>query len=410
MNTIKPIQRLENERAVRQQIRMWAGFGNLSDTDMFIIYNHFKDKWEKKYGVEITIKNKTNVVKDLASNYRYGVLKLIAEQNPNYLTSLPTQKEGYGPLNAVVWNSNNKIIYNLQNIINTINILLQDYKIRIFTTSVAMDESTTNESILGSIYATNSVIPEGIQNSIYDYLTQSLDYAYYSHEFQHYVNAVSATNMERIRNKFLFMTLQFPQQTIPIVFQNIMGINVSGKLEVKNKIKYLMSLCADLPNNNDLEMNRYFDLNDINVRRTANITFIVANCDELISGNVDESTRYCLLFACFGVLFPHAKRDIYNKIKSYRNTTWYVKAILFFILYSEIDMKAIREKAKTHVSHYFSAFVSKFIKTHYLASKDISMQICFENVFSTKMNEKMNKEKMKDFVSVAIPPTPLVQN
>lgn len=396
--------KIKQDKAIRQQIRVWASLG-VSAPEMIELYQRFRNDWEMKRSPDIIVINKTNIVKDLAFNYRYDVLTLFADINPNYL-SLKTQKDGYTPLNSAVWN-NSEIEYDLQTIIKTIDVLLQKFKLRIFTMSANEDEK--NESIFGSIYAENSLIPIDIKNSIYDYLTLNLDYSFYAQEFQQYVNSISTLNVDKLRNKFLFMVMQFPEQTIDIIFGNIFRIETNMKIVGIPKINVIMDIIVNPPNNVDLELARYFETQMERKNGMFIINYIVNNCDIIIEKHVtnmrkngiecDEGKCYHLMFACFGKLFVKAKELIYNKMKTYRGQSWFMNAILYFIFFSEIDLNKFILNIKNKKTHYFTSFFSKYLKEYYF-NDDAKMQtkILIENVISMKIDRKLNSNGMMEFI------------
>ena len=89
-------------------------------------------------------------------------------------------------------------------------------------------------------------------------------------------------------------------------------------------------------------------------------------------------------------MYKYSKKNIYNKIKSYKNEIWYFKAVLYFIVYSDVDLN--------NLCNYEKKFVSNLIKNNYTKSSMLN-KITFENAFSLKLNIKnVNEKKINEFI------------
>ena len=385
-----------NNNAVRYQIKMWSCF-NLNTTDMILIYSHFKNKWLLPNYI---ITNKTNIIKDLSKNYRYDILDELIKIDTNYIIDLVELKKGFTPLHCAVWTDNKNFNVSIEIIIKTIDILLTKYKIRIFTTC-NFDETDKlkdykNETILGAIYEQNNVMPIEIKNQIYDYLTQYPKYELFITEFQHYINKLTENLEQKIKNKFLFILMEYKEHSIKLIFSNLFKITLNLKIEISHKIKLLVNLMLSDKNDFDIELNRYFAVKniDFSVFKQQIIDYCICNCDLYVKNELTDNENvdkyYFIVFSIFGIMYKYSKKNIYNKIKSYKNEIWYFKAVLYFIVYSDVDLN--------NLCNYEKKFVSNLIKNNYTKSSMLN-KITFENAFSLKLNIKnVNEKKINEFI------------
>ena len=320
-------------------------------------------------------------------------------------------KKGFTPLHSAVWSDDKKMEFNIDSIINTLDILLNKYKIRIFTVAcIESAEMTENnykhESVLGAIYEQNSIIPMDIKNRIYDYLTLQANSELFITEFQFYLNKLTLTSEPIIRNKFLFILTRFHETAINLIFSNLLKINIKSKVEFNSKIKLFIELTLSTPNEIDNELSRYFLINniDFNANKSTYINYIIEKCDvyienELTNNNLSnddsineqKSKLYNLMFSCFGIMYSYSKKNIYNKIREYKTCQWYSMAILFFILHSDINLMQLKSFEKN--------FISNLLKSHYINQTNKLIKIMFENVFSIKLNIKsIDNKSMDEFI------------
>jgi hypothetical protein len=372
-----------NNNAVRYQIKMWSCF-NLNTNDMINIYNHFKNKWLLQNYI---ITNKTNIIKDLSKNYRYDVLEELIKNDLDYIIDLVELKKGFTPLHCAVWTDDKNFNVNIKTIIKTIDILLTKYKIRIFTTC-NFDETDKlkdykNETILGAIYEQNNTMPIEIKNQIYDYLTQYPKYELFIIEFQHYINKLTENLEQKIKNKFLFILMEYKEHSVKLIFSNLFKITLNLKIEISHKIKF------------DTELNRYFTVKNIDFSNFKQeiINHCICNCDLYVNNELTDNENsdkyYFIVFSIFGIMYKYSKKNIYNKIKTYKTETWYFKAVLYFIVYSELDLY--------NLCNYEKKFISNLIKNYYVKSTMLN-KITFENAFSLKLNIKnVNEKKINEF-------------
>ena len=412
MDLLQIIDRI-NQNAIKAQIAMWACCERNSE-EMEQIYKHFKIKWETKKGHDAD--NKTLIINGLAKNYRYDVLEIIIEKEPNYLTSLSKQKDGFGPLHCVVWQKKDMVNISLETITKTIDILLHKYKIRIFTTCNADNdkelEEYKNETILGTIYEKSNQMNELTKNAVYDYLTQNKLPELYMIEFQHYINKLSLKNEGKIHNKFVFISHQYMEQALPMILTNIINIRTNSRITFEHKIKIILDLLMSDKNDQDRELDRYFMLEQFSINDFQKnvVNYIIDNLDNIVANETnglllnDLSVKiehcYCLLFACLGYLRVFSKEQIYNKVKSYKNSVWYSKAMLYFLIHSDIDFNDIRKRIVNNKKNYMVNFITKFLESYYLNS-NTQNKVMFEHIFAYKLGMKdieVDENVVKEFM------------
>ena len=149
-------------------------------------------------------------------------------------------------------------------------------------------------------------------------------------------------------------------------------------------------------NDFDIELNRYFAVKniDFSVFKQQIIDYCICNCDLYVKNELTDNENvdkyYFIVFSIFGIMYKYSKKNIYNKIKSYKNEIWYFKAVLYFIVYSDVDLN--------NLCNYEKKFVSNLIKNNYTKSSMLN-KITFENAFSLKLNIKnVNEKKINEFI------------
>ena len=386
---------------IRQQIRLWAA-QDLNLNDMVKEYERCRSWWENKNFLEI---NKTNILKDLAKSHRHDVLEYIIEKYPKYMDNVCCV--GFTPLHSAVWKWKN-IEWNEKNIVKikkTLDVLLNNYKFRILS-QCQSDNINDNdkyidskyETILGAIYEEETFAQQYVRDDIYNYIIDSKNDKWYMNDFQLYMNKLNKTIFNIFLNKILFIMNQYFNKSILIFFKNILSVRMGSKMELNSKIDMLALIVVSKPNNNDKELNKYFENVNIDLLENRIIkTFI--NDDETwlnkemmsLSEDADVKTyldvNYKNIFSFYGSLYKFSdkfKVQILEKINNYvnKNLENINKYILHFILHSNIDLKNMNSSEKI--------FISTCVNKYY-DSKNIRFAVNFENVFKILLELKVIK-------------------
>ena len=169
-------------------------------------------------------------------------------------------------------------------------------------------------------------------------------------------------------------------------------------MELNSKIDMLALIVVSKPNNNDKELNKYFENVNIDLLENRIIkTFINDNetwlNKEMMSLSEDADVKtyldvnYKNIFSFYGSLYKFSdkfKVQILEKINNYvnKNLENINKYILHFILHSNIDLKNMNSSEKI--------FISTCVNKYY-DSKNIRFAVNFENVFKILLELKVIK-------------------
>jgi len=296
---------------------------------------------------------------------------------------------GFTPLHSAVWQN----ATNIDDIKQTLDILINDYKFRILIPCQNNDNNKfvnhKYETILGAIYNEENKLPIEIKNEIYNFIINKTHSSWYVNDFQLYINKLNDTIFNIFLNKILFIMNQYFNKAIFILFKNLMCVRMSNKLEIHPKIEMLAQLVISKPNSVDNELNQYFTDSDNNINLLENkiIDHIIENDEiwinkeisllsEITNAETYAEINYKNLFSFYGSLYKKSnnKNKILDKIISFtvKNIKNVNKYIVYFILYSNIDLKNMNDFEKMFISNCI---------TNYYDSKNIRQSINFETAF-----------------------------
>ena len=86
----------------------------------------------------------------------------------------------------------------------------------------------------------------------------------------------------------------------------------------------------------------------------------------------------------------YSKEQIYNKLKTYKDSPWYSKAVLYFLIHSDINFNDIKTKIIDGKKNYMINFIAKFLKTYYVGN-NIQNKVMIEHIFAYKLGMKDNE-------------------
>ncbi len=393
----KPKGQNSGHTPIKYQIFTWAS-SKMNYDDMITQYNISKEWWEKGKYIEL---NKMHIIKDLSKCHRHDILKYIITTYPKYIDDISLV--GFTPLHSAIWCGEEKENYsknetNINDIKNTLQVLLNNYKFRILI-SCQNDEKDKfiehkYETILGALYHTENKLSQNIKDDIYEYIIDKKNDKWYMNDFQLYINKLNANTFDLFLNKILFIFNQYFNKAILIFFKNLTAIRMTNNIEFNKKIDMLADIVVSKPNNKDLELDKYFKTSSINTLTDTIINAFISFDDiwinkeiSTLNGNNEEiykNINYKNLFSFYGSLYHKVDCEIMkNKIlkRIYQFINNKINGVdiymLHFMLHSKFNLKNMNFAEKKLIS---------FCVEHYYDSKNIYNAIKFENVFMILLN------------------------
>jgi len=371
-------------------IKEWAS-SILSLSERIDIFEANKNNWIKK---ETETNNKYNIIKFLAKSHQAEMLSYIIKKYPDFSKNLLTYKDKFTPIQHACWASTRTFKINSKAIINTIDVLINEYKYRIFTIyeQETDDKKPVYETVLGTLICENNKLNKKIKMELYDYITDTTHSRWFISEFKTYLNKIDERNYLKFLNKILFISRKYCKEICPILFKYLLGVKIS-RIELNEKIDLIIGILTSTPTSQDNELNLYFKKNKIDSSYYDELVdTLLANADDWICidniENSDEITpddmeviqitsaktneiNYKIYYSILGSFYRRSINKekiiekILNDIFSYKTThedcmdyKWINKALIQFISHAKLDYSylTLNEKyiIKTLAENYFS--------------------------------------------------------
>jgi len=353
--------------------------------------------------------DRMNIIKFLSKAHRSDVLYYLIKHYPEFEKILFT-KDNFTPLHYAVWSSK-KTIVNSDSIINTINILITEYKYNIFSMyEKEQNGKFTYETVLGALLSKNNLLNDTIKMQIYNYIINGDHRNWFIPEFRNILYKIDQYNYLKYMNKLIFILCNYTSDICPILFKYLLGVKIS-KIEECKQIEFIINILTSKPTDTDNELDSYFDTVKFSYVYDEMIDIILENADEWINidniENKDEISledlevinitsrktneiNYKIYYSILGSFY---KRSI-NKTKILEYS-WILKATIQFICHAKLNYKHLNNQEKKLITEFTNKYFNTNTKLHDRFNIGYVLSLMYYNYDNSESNKILSSEQIK---------------
>ena len=406
------------------RINEW-GFSNLPLDNMIEIYEDNKFHWIKQNSESL---NKNNIIKILVKNNRVDMLGYIISTYPNEYTKVSENKDTFSPIQYAVWSYTEtnvkKLISVRKNIINMIDMLVDNFKYKIFSTrEQEIDGEIKYETVLGSLMSEQNLLHDDVKMKVYNYITQKDHSAWFIPEFRSYLNKLNKNNNLKFLNKILFISTKYTNEICRIMFKYLLGVKIT-KIGINEQIEFIIDTITSIPNSTDDELNLYFRNVNFTNKHIEIVSTILTNAEDWIKldniENSDEITEedlevisitssktneinYKIYYSILGSFYYRSinKCEILEKIfdNIYSNgveTSWLIKALIQFISHAKLNYISLNPMEKKMIQLLTNNYFNSKIKTHDRFNIGYILSLVYYNYNNSKEIKILSSEEINE--------------